>query len=146
MENEHLPKTLLEAVRFFTDIDRCTEFMAMIRWPEGVICPHCKEFYEDAGRELRRFGFDPEDPEAAVTLARGTGCDACYHTGYLDCIGLYELFEWNGTLLNMFTEREALPRLKQAFAWSHRSDALKDDGLKKILAHVTTPEEVYRVL
>jgi len=41
MENEHLPKTLLEAVRFFTDIDRCTEFMAMIRWPEGVICPHC---------------------------------------------------------------------------------------------------------
>jgi len=110
------------------------------------ICPHCKELYEVAGRELRRFGFDPEDPEAAVTLARGTGCDACYHTGYLDCIGLYELFEWNGTLLNMFTEREALPRLKQAFAWSHRSDALKDDGLKKILAHVTTPEEVYRVL
>lgn len=41
MENENLPKTLLEAVRFFTDIDRCTEFMAMIRWPEGVICPHC---------------------------------------------------------------------------------------------------------
>ena len=41
MENEHLPKTLLEAVRFFTDIDRCTQFMAMVRWPEGVICPHC---------------------------------------------------------------------------------------------------------
>jgi transposase-like protein len=41
MENEHLPKTLLEAVRFFTDLDRCTEFMAMVRWPEGVICPHC---------------------------------------------------------------------------------------------------------
>src|ERR1041384_2614599 len=41
MENEHLPKTLLEAVRFFTDIDCCTEFMAMIRWPEGVVCPHC---------------------------------------------------------------------------------------------------------
>jgi transposase-like protein len=41
MENENLPKTLLEAVRFFTDLDRCTEFMAMIRWPEGVVCPHC---------------------------------------------------------------------------------------------------------
>lgn len=41
MENEHLPKTLLEAVRFFTDLDRCTEFMAMVRWPEGVTCPHC---------------------------------------------------------------------------------------------------------
>jgi len=41
MQNEHLPKTLLEAVRFFTDLDRCTQFMAMIRWPEGVTCPHC---------------------------------------------------------------------------------------------------------
>lgn len=41
MQNEHLPKTLLEAVRFFTDLDRCTEFMAMIRWPEGVSCPYC---------------------------------------------------------------------------------------------------------
>lgn len=41
MENEHLPKTLLEAVRFFTDLDICTQFMAAVRWPEGVTCPHC---------------------------------------------------------------------------------------------------------
>src|SRR5258708_37322953 len=41
MENEHLPKTLLEAVRFFTDLDICTQFMAAVRWPESVTCPHC---------------------------------------------------------------------------------------------------------
>ncbi len=41
MENELLPKTLLEAVRFFTDLDICTQFMAAIRWPDGVTCPHC---------------------------------------------------------------------------------------------------------
>jgi transposase-like protein len=41
MEKELLPKTLLEAVRFFTDMDRCTEFMASLRWPEGVVCPRC---------------------------------------------------------------------------------------------------------
>jgi len=41
METETLPKTLLEAVRFFTDLDICTQFMAAIRWPEGVTCPHC---------------------------------------------------------------------------------------------------------
>lgn len=110
------------------------------------ICPHCKELYEVAARELRYFGFDPEDPEGVVTIACGTGCGCCHHTGYLDCIGLYELFQWNDTLINMFSAREALPRLKQAFAWSHRSDAIRDDGLKKILAHVTTPEEVCRVL
>jgi transposase-like protein len=41
MENEHLPKTQIEAIRYFEDIDICTEFMAMVRWPEGVVCPHC---------------------------------------------------------------------------------------------------------
>src|SRR6266481_7582515 len=41
MENETLPKTLLEAVRFFTDLDICTQFMAAVRWPDGVTCPHC---------------------------------------------------------------------------------------------------------
>lgn len=41
MENENLPKTLLEAVRFFTDLDICTQFMAAIRWPDGVRCPRC---------------------------------------------------------------------------------------------------------
>jgi len=41
MENETLPKTLLEAVRFFTDLDVCTQFMAAIRWPDGITCPRC---------------------------------------------------------------------------------------------------------
>src|ERR1700730_6492799 len=35
------PKTLLEAVRYFKDPDRCREFMAAIRWPDGVKCPTC---------------------------------------------------------------------------------------------------------
>lgn len=42
MENDKpLPKTLLEAVKYFEDIDRCIEFMAILRWPDGVTCPHC---------------------------------------------------------------------------------------------------------
>jgi transposase-like protein len=35
------PKTFLEAVRYFTDADICSEFMVDLRWPNGVICPHC---------------------------------------------------------------------------------------------------------
>jgi transposase-like protein len=36
-----LPKTLLEAVRYFSDIDLCTEYFASIRWPNGPVCPRC---------------------------------------------------------------------------------------------------------
>src|SRR3989442_1766564 len=36
-----LPKTLLEAVRYFTDQDVCVQFMASLRWPDGITCPRC---------------------------------------------------------------------------------------------------------
>lgn len=36
------PKTLIEAVRFFSDLDRCNEYMEQIKWPDGkIICPKC---------------------------------------------------------------------------------------------------------
>jgi len=36
------PKTLPEAVRYFRDPDVCLEFLAFIRWPDGVVkCPLC---------------------------------------------------------------------------------------------------------
>jgi transposase-like protein len=35
------PQTLQEAIKYFSDLDTCTTFMAQIRWPEGVTCPYC---------------------------------------------------------------------------------------------------------
>ena len=36
------PKTLIEAVKFFSDFERCREFMVKLRWPDGkVTCPRC---------------------------------------------------------------------------------------------------------
>jgi transposase-like protein len=35
------PKTLLEAIRYFSDLDVATEFVAKLRWPDGPVCPRC---------------------------------------------------------------------------------------------------------
>ena len=36
------PKTLLEAVKFFSDFENCRKFMVEARWPDGVVrCPTC---------------------------------------------------------------------------------------------------------
>lgn len=36
------PKTLIEAVKFFSDLDKCNEYMSSIKWPDGKItCPKC---------------------------------------------------------------------------------------------------------
>ena len=36
-----LPKTLIEAIRYFSDPDVCVEFVAWLRWPNGPVCPRC---------------------------------------------------------------------------------------------------------
>jgi transposase-like protein len=36
------PKTLLEAITFFSDAENCRKFMIAIRWEDGVVrCPTC---------------------------------------------------------------------------------------------------------
>jgi transposase-like protein len=41
MSAKEKPTTLIEAVRYFSDIDICTEFVAKLRWPNGPVCPRC---------------------------------------------------------------------------------------------------------
>lgn len=41
-KNNDNPKTLLEAVKFFSDFEHCRKFMVEARWPDGVVrCPTC---------------------------------------------------------------------------------------------------------
>jgi transposase-like protein len=41
MATKPLPKTLVEAVRYFADPANCDAFMVAMRWPNGVACPRC---------------------------------------------------------------------------------------------------------
>jgi transposase-like protein len=36
-----LPTNLLEAVRYFSDLDVATDYVAHLRWPSGPVCPRC---------------------------------------------------------------------------------------------------------
>lgn len=35
------PKTLQQAIIYFSDQDNCITFLSMLRWPDGVDCPEC---------------------------------------------------------------------------------------------------------
>lgn len=35
------PKTLQEAIKYFSDPENCRNFLALRRWPNGVVCPKC---------------------------------------------------------------------------------------------------------
>ena len=38
---DHIPETLTGAIRYFGDANTCHEFLADMRWSNGVRCPHC---------------------------------------------------------------------------------------------------------
>jgi hypothetical protein len=42
MESQaEFPKSLMQAIRYFADPNTCVEFVAGMRWPNGVTCPYC---------------------------------------------------------------------------------------------------------
>jgi transposase-like protein len=41
MSKRKQPTNLVEAIRYFSDLDVCTDFVAKLRWPTGPICPRC---------------------------------------------------------------------------------------------------------
>jgi transposase-like protein len=41
MSKKSQPTSLIQAIRYFSDLDVCTEFVANLRWPNGPVCPRC---------------------------------------------------------------------------------------------------------
>jgi transposase-like protein len=41
MSTVAIPTTLQDAIRYFSDMDRCIQTLAASRWPNGVKCPTC---------------------------------------------------------------------------------------------------------
>ncbi len=109
------------------------------------ICTECKEPYEVPAIDLRRFGFQVQDPEEMVTLYRGRGCEACRETGYHGRIGFHELMVMNAEIAELVVRRAPLADIKEA-AKANGMKELREDGLAKVLAGITDPQEVMRVV
>lgn len=41
MNKTSKPTSLIEAIRYFSDLDVCNDFVAKLRWPGGPVCPRC---------------------------------------------------------------------------------------------------------
>lgn len=109
------------------------------------ICPSCKESYNVPASDLARFGFSPPDPAETVTLYRGRGCDECSGRSFRGRVGLYELLTMNEEIGELIVGRAPMTAIRAAARAGGMKD-LREDGLEKVLAGLTTPDEVMRVL
>lgn len=107
-----------------------------------VLCAECREPYKPAPTELPN-DF-PADRIEDATLYRPRGCRVCRGLGYRGRIGLFELL----------ITTEAIRRLAhdRANTWTIQKQAreqgmqtMREDGWEKVLAGITTIEEIVRV-
>ena len=106
------------------------------------VCPHCKEIYSASPEEMAYCQLD--NTAKPVKLSRGRGCSKCRGTGFLNRTGLFEIVsisEAIGQLIMKTAPTEQIQRL----AVEEGMTTLRQDGIAKALAGVTTLAEVIRV-
>jgi general secretion pathway protein E/type IV pilus assembly protein PilB len=105
-----------------------------------TICPGCKSEYHPEPHEV------PSDfPRNGdqLTLWKGTGCRACHQTGYRGRLGIFELMITGETIQELCVQRVNAAVIRNQ-ALKEGMITLRQDGWRKVLAGVTTIEEVAR--
>lgn len=106
------------------------------------ICPKCKEATEPDGRLLNSLGIRP-DQISSATFMLGKGCDHCNSTGFRGRIGIFEMFNINQEIEQMIYEEVSLVALRER-SREMGMRTMREDGIRKVLAGVTTPDEVLK--
>ncbi len=104
------------------------------------ICTHCKEPYKPTEEELSELGLSGE-----YTFYRGRGCEHCMGTGYRGRTGIYEVLEVDEEVKKHILKTQDAVELRN-FAKSKGFKSMLEDGIRKVLAGITTSEEVLRAV
>jgi type IV pilus assembly protein PilB len=112
------------------------------------ICPHCKSQYtppQEIQDAVATEVFGSTDKHTkSITLCKGTGCNACDHTGYFGRIGIFEVLTISPEI-NKLVLRHATAGEIQEQAVKEGMTTMRQDGYMKALAGYTTIEEVIRL-
>ncbi|MBT8045189.1 MAG: type II/IV secretion system protein, partial [Verrucomicrobiae bacterium] len=72
------------------------------------------------------------------------GCDMCRGIGYRGRMGIFELFKIDDEVRHLINEELTSPQLRRR-ARELGMRTLREDGIRKVLAGITSAEEVLRV-
>jgi len=107
------------------------------------LCPHCKQATYVPPEALVAEGFC-EDEVGDITVYKAMGCDKC-NDGYKGRVGIYQVMPISETMARLIMENcDALMLAEQA-----RKEGiadLRDSGLRKVRAGLTSLEELNRVI
>jgi len=108
-----------------------------------VLCPACRHAEQLPASALPA-ECRPEDGAAMVTTYRAAGCSHCRNIGYHGRLGIFELMDVDEAMQSLIARTSESNVLREA-ARKNGMKTLRQDGVEKALAGVTTLDEVLRV-
>ena len=106
------------------------------------LCGECREPDRSPVPIREPAGAEP-DPILKIPRFRARGCPSCHGTGYRGRIGLFEAMEVTETIRQLILRRADAARIRKQ-AVSEGMITLRDSGLEKVRAGVSTVEEVLK--
>lgn len=107
-----------------------------------TLCSACKEEYDPDEEELAKIKLDPSRI-AGKKLYHAKGCVRCRNTGYYGRTGLFELLEVKLPIRKLIFEGKDQDDIKFG-AIDAGMTTIRDAGIKKVLAGLTSISEVLR--
>jgi general secretion pathway protein E len=106
------------------------------------LCTECKEEYAPSQAELTDMGLTRSDLKNPVF--RGKGCSSCSQSGYRGRCGIFEFLPATDEIKSGIIRNVDAATLKKLAVQSGMR-TLRDDGVQRVLAGVTSFDEVMRV-
>ncbi|HEU6449011.1 MAG TPA: ATPase, T2SS/T4P/T4SS family [Verrucomicrobiae bacterium] len=117
---------------------RCLMAQRLVR----KICKKCAEPYQPTEAEMRALQLSPDALKTATPM-KGRGCANCNNTGNRGRFGIFEIFIIDDEARKLIYDGAPTSVLRtRAREMGMRS--LREDGIRKVLAGLTTAEEVIR--
>ncbi len=105
-----------------------------------VLCPHCKEGHIPTDVELRSLELTREQVRGAM-VHKAVGCNHCNQKGYIGRSVIQELMMINDEIRSLIMQRKDGATIKRE-AIKSGMITFRDHGIQKVLAGITTIEEL----
>ncbi len=117
---------------------RCLMAQRLVR----KICKRCGAAHTPTDSELRTLGIDAT-ALASANIRKGKGCSDCNGTGHRGRMGIFEIFVIDDEARKLIYDKVPSSVLRSR-AREMGMRTLREDGARKVLAGMTTAEEVIR--
>ncbi len=107
-----------------------------------ILCQNCKQSYTPEKSLLERLGC--ANAKGPLHYSKKVGCEQCKETGFRGRIGVFELMIPDDEIRSLIVKKESAEVIRKT-ALEKGMKTLKDDGIRKAQAGLTTLEEVLRV-